>query len=314
MQESTHVAVAVIGNDRQQVLLTRRPDHVHLGGLWEFPGGKTEAGEDAEQALAREIHEELGITITKARPLIRISHAYPGKTVLLDVWRVEHFEGVPYGREGQVMEWVPINELADKSMPAADVSILNAVQLPDCHLITPEPGDDQGAFIRQLESRLVSGIKLIQLRATQLPVDDYAMLANEVIGLARRHGARVLLNQSLRDFKAGSADGLHLNSGRMLAMDERPRLAPGVLLSASCHNKEEVRHANRLGLDFIMLSPVLPTQSHPGAETLGWDGLQKLTELASMPVYALGGMTPADRQRAFGRGAQGIAAIGALWG
>ena len=99
----------------------------------------------------------------------------------------------------------------------------------------------------------------------------------------------------------------------MLSLHERPAQTSDILLSASCHNEEEVRHANKLGLDFIVVSPVLPTQSHPGAETLGWNGLQALTELACLPVYALGGMSTAERETAFRYGAQGVAGIRSLW-
>ena len=106
-------------------------------------------------------------------------------------------------------------------------------------------------------------------------------------------------------------DGVHLNSARLMAMVERPE---GIrLLGASCHTHAEVQHAGMLGLDFIAVSPVQQTRSHPDAVVLGFDGLRILTELATMPVYALGGMSEADLDKAFLHGAQGIAAISGLW-
>ena len=80
-----------------------------------------------------------------------------------------------------------------------------------------------------------------------------------------------------------------------------------------CHTQEEVRHAGALGLDFIVVSPVQQTTSHPGAQLLGFGGLQHLTEQALLPVYALGGMQLSDMDAAFRHGAQGIAAISGLW-
>ena len=82
--EVVPVAVGVI-RDGNRILLAKRPDHVHQGGRWEFPGGKREPGEDRFAALVRELEEELGIRPRDARPLIRIRHDYPDKSVELDV-------------------------------------------------------------------------------------------------------------------------------------------------------------------------------------------------------------------------------------
>jgi len=86
------------------------------------------------------------------------------------------------------------------------------------------------------------------------------------------------------------------------------------LVSASCHTQEELEHAVKLGLDFVVVSPVRKTSSHPGARTLGFSGFHDLTERASIPVYALGGMQVVDLPTAFRHGGQGIAAIRGLWG
>ena len=93
-----HVVVGVVENERREVLLTRRAEHVDQGGLWEFPGGKVETGESVADALARELNEELGIRVTRARPLICIRHRYPNRDVLLDVWRIRTYQGEPVGR------------------------------------------------------------------------------------------------------------------------------------------------------------------------------------------------------------------------
>ncbi len=122
-----HVAVGVILDARQNILLTRRPDHVHQGGLWEFPGGKVEDGEDLASALARELREELGIEPLKTSPLIEIQHDYEDKSVLLDVHVVWRFRGQPRGMEGQPMAWVPVSELQDYAFPVANEPIIPAI-------------------------------------------------------------------------------------------------------------------------------------------------------------------------------------------
>jgi 8-oxo-dGTP diphosphatase len=125
--KGVHVAVGVIRNQQQQILLALRPDDVHQGGLWEFPGGKVEPAETIQQALARELEEELGITPTQVQPLIEIHHDYPDKSVFLDVWWVDAFSGEPEGREGQPVRWVPIDELPAYDFPEANQPIVAAI-------------------------------------------------------------------------------------------------------------------------------------------------------------------------------------------
>jgi len=126
--KTVHVAVAVILNDKNEVLLALRTPEQHQGGLWEFPGGKKENDESVYQALIREIKEELNITITDAEPLILVDHDYDDKTVLLDVWCVAGFQGTPRGHEGQKIRWCAINYLLENEFPAANAPIISAIQ------------------------------------------------------------------------------------------------------------------------------------------------------------------------------------------
>ena len=123
-----HVVAAVIYGDSEQILIARRPQHLHQGGLWEFPGGKVEAGESAYQGLVRELNEELAINVTTATPFMQVSHDYSDKQVLLDIWQVTAFTGQPRGVEGQDCRWVPLTELLGESsayqFPDANKSIL----------------------------------------------------------------------------------------------------------------------------------------------------------------------------------------------
>lgn len=128
MSETVQVAVGIVSNAAGAVLITRRPDHVHQGGLWEFPGGKVERGETVALALRRELHEELGVTVQAAEPWLHIRHAYSDKTVLLEVWRVTAYTGEPHGREGQPLVWALPAELATFAFPAADQPILAALE------------------------------------------------------------------------------------------------------------------------------------------------------------------------------------------
>ncbi len=284
-----HVAAAAIFNRRGEVLLALRPAHKHQGGLWEFPGGKVEDTEQVLEALKRELHEELGITITRARPLIRIPHHYPDKSVLLDVWRVDQFLGEPHSREGQRIEWVAQDKLSQRDYPAANLPIINAVRLPVLYLITGEPEQDDRAFLDRLERCLQGGVRLIQLRAKTLDEKHYRKLVQQALELCAPYDARLLLNAAPALVNEIGAHGVHLTGARLLELDRRP-LGERHWVAASCHNQAELEHAMRIHADFAVVAPVLPTPTHPGAVALGWQGLQRLTELATLPVYALGGM------------------------
>lgn len=303
------VAAAVITNAQGEVLISLRHAHLHQGGLWEFPGGKVEPGETAYAALLRELHEELGVTVQSAHPLIRIPHAYPDKQVMLDVWRVSAFSGEPHGHDGQAIRWVSPDRLADFTFPAANDPILTAAQLPDAYLITPEPEAD---FLAQLERALQNGVRLLQLRARSLGDAAYRELARNACHLAHAQGAQLLLNADPALVVEVGADGIHLTSERLARLSQRP-LPPEYWVAASCHNPAELQQAAAINCDFGVLGPVQSTASHPDAPALGWQGLQTLTETTLLPVYALGGMQLADRARAWDRGAQGIAAIRGLW-
>lgn len=308
---SVHVVAAAVFNAEGDVLIARRPPHVHQGGLWEFPGGKLEPGETPREALARELEEELGIEVQQARPLIQVQYDYPDKSVFLDVWQVDRFRGTPHGREGQPVEWLPREALTSRAFPAANAPIVTAARLPDTYLITPEPRDE-AAFLEHLEARLAGGIRLVQLRAKTLTEDAYRKLAAEALTLARRQHAILLLNAAPELARALDADGVHLTSARLMALEQRP-LPKDKWVAASCHNEEELSHANAIGVDFVVLSPVLATPSHPGAATLGWEGLKRLCRQAQVPAYGLGGLGLEHRDQAFASGAQGVAGISALW-
>lgn len=307
-----HVAAAAIFNPLDQVLLALRPAHLHQGGLWEFPGGKVEPGETVLNALARELREELGITPEAARPLIRVRHTYPDKSVLLDVWRVDRFLGKAKAREGQTLEWVAVNQLTAKHYPAANLPIVTAVRLPSLYLISGEPLAGTAAFLVTLEKCLRGGVRLIQLRAKSLDGNGYRLLARAALELCRVYSAKLLLNGSSELVHELNADGVHLSTAALMSLSARP-VSSELWVAASCHSAAELARAHAIHADFAVISPVLATQSHPGVASLGWQGLRQLTEVVPLPVYALGGMRPEHLALAYEHGAQGIAVIRSVW-
>ena len=123
-----HVAVGVIIDGMGRVLISRRAENSHQGGLWEFPGGKVEPGESLAEALARELREELDIEVHGSEPLMEIHHDYSDKAVLLDVHVVRDYGGQPSGLENQPLAWVSSEKLPEYRFPAANEPIVAAVQ------------------------------------------------------------------------------------------------------------------------------------------------------------------------------------------
>ena len=128
MTHVIHVAVGVLIDDADSVLLARRQKGTHLEGYWEFPGGKVESGETVEAALARELREELGIEIGGTSPLMTVNHDYGEKQVLLDVHRVLSWSGEPHGAEGQPIAWVSASALDEYRVPEANAEIMMSVK------------------------------------------------------------------------------------------------------------------------------------------------------------------------------------------
>lgn len=307
-----HVAAAVIRRADGHVLIARRADTQHQGGLWEFPGGKVEAGEGVEAALARELREELGIEVQRSRALISVSHDYPDKQVLLEVREVRDFSGEPHGAEGQPLAWVAPRDLPQYAFPEANRPIVAAARLPDQYLITPEDAEP-GQLLRGIRQAVANGIGLIQLRAPDMYDPKYRDIAVDAVGLCAGK-AQLMLKGPLEWLGDFPAAGWHLTATQLRKYAAKGRPFPASRwLAASCHDAEELALAQQMGVDFVTLSPVQPTRTHPEAQALGWEQTQQLIARCNQPVFVLGGLGPDDRARAWQAGAQGVAGIRALW-
>ena len=307
-----HVVAGVIRDGDGRVLLTQRPPGKHLAGLWEFPGGKREPGESPEDALRRELHEEIGIAAGALHRVICFPWDYAEKSIFLDVYEIVDFCGLPHGREGQAIRWELPDDLQAIPMPSADAPVVSALRLPERYAITPEPDGNEAAFLASFEIALQGGLKLVQLRSKRLKADALVALASKALGICRNYGARLVLNGHPELAVRARLDGVHLPSAELMKCARRP-LELASWVGASCHNTEELKHAASIGADFAVLGPVMPTLSHPNGETLGWTRFSELCMNLPMPIYALGGVGSEDLPTAFGARAQGIAGISAFW-
>lgn len=313
-KEVVHVAAAAIVNNNNEVLISQRAHDVHQGGLWEFPGGKIEAGESVQQALLRELHEEIDIQVDSCRPLIKVKHEYADKTVLLDVWKVNSYTGRITGKEGQAIRWQAVDRLNYAEFPAADVPVIKALNLPESYLITGR-FDSIPDFELRLGTAIDNGIRLAQLRLTHdwLQANDKKTaleIINLSINLCRHSSVRLLFNIPEAISAEITSSSLHLNSHKLRQYTSRPDCD---YLCVSCHSKGDLIDAQNLGADFMVLSPVQATATHPDVVPLGWDKFSEMITEINAPVYALGGVSRGDLEKAWLSGAQGISAIGALW-
>ena len=308
-----HVVAGVLRNTKGEVFLTQRQPGRHQEGKWEFPGGKCERNEPPKAALIRELKEELGIEVGALVPRIQVPYVYPDVSILLDVFDVTAYSGEPYGAEGQHTVWSSLNDLDQFDYPAANLPVISSLRLPDCCAISNVASVGEKRFMQLLRQRLDAGLRLLQLRESELDRPAFARLARDVADLVHEYGGMVLLNttDSTLVEKTG-ADGMHLNSAYLKQITERPLAFP-FQVAASCHNLEEILHAETIQATFVLLSPVRKTRSHPGAPTIGWNEFAQIARQCSLPVYALGGMTLADVAEARERGAQGVSMLGAVW-
>ena len=185
--------------------------------------------------------------------------------------------------------------------------------LPRTLMITGANPSEPELFIKKCIFHFQHGIKLIQLRAKELQKQEYCSLAKKVLVEAQKYNVQVILNCEPAWAQNLESDGLHLSSMQLMQTSKKP-LSNNHLLSASCHNQEQLVHAQTIGVDFVTLSPVQETQTHPEATPLGWDIFATLCQSVEFPVYALGGITAHDHEKARAYGAYGIAAIRSLWG
>ncbi len=309
------VSLGVLRDARGRVL-TMRGAAPPLAGLWHFPGGKLEPGEDARAALQRELHEELGVMVQEARLLCVRRYQYAsGPRFCLRAWLVESWGGAPRPPRHMESRWEDPAVLRGMPIPPPNRTILAVLLLPPLYLVTPEQDPAQD-FSAHLRAGLALGAGLVQLRCDRMEAPRYEALARRAGSVCRAAGALLFLNRGEPGHVPQYADGLHLKSARLReACDRgvRSRQGDRSWLSVSCHNHAELRMAVDLEADCALLGPVRRTPTHPEARPLGWKAFARLARLAELPVYALGGLRPADLERARAAGAHGVAARRGLW-
>ena len=316
MNKIINVAVAILQrkNDHGQneFLLASRPQGKGWAGWWEFPGGKIESGETPEHALSRELIEELGIKPSITQQWLVRQYDYPetndaiAKTVRLHFYFVTAWQGEPMPHEGQLLSWQVADNITVSPILPANTPIMRALALPPVYAISNVAEMGESAYLDALQAALNKGLRLVQIREKYAQKEELIKTAKQIIALAKPYGAKVLISQDIALARDLGAHGVHLPSQDLMLLKTKPA---ALMVSASCHNEAELLHAENLHLDFVVLSPVKSTLSHPEAEPIGWQAFAEMAQKITLPVYALGGMTLPDLPMALSYGARGIALL-----
>ena len=197
--------------------------------------------------------------------------------------------------------------------PAANQPIISSLRLPEVYLISKDSHVDPHFMLATLESCYAGGLGMFQLRLCSRDMNMFPELLFDLKQLTDKYNARLILNGDAKDAERFDVDGIHLNSRQLFNYTGRP-LAGHFLLGASCHNEKELKQAERINADYVFISPVNITGSHPGQAAIGWDEFERLSRSTNIPAYALGGMSAQDRKMARRKSGQGIAMISAVWG
>lgn len=300
--------VGILRNENKEILITKRLKKQFMGGFWELPGGKIKVNESREQALTRELKEELGIQVKQLNLKQTMTYQYDDRIVNLSIYNVTQYKNTPTGIEGQKITWSSVNKLSNyKLLPTLKI-LVNALSLPNKYWITPASNHTSNEWLEKFTQKLRSGITLIQLRSkTMLDQEFISKLHNQ----CQQNNAKLLLNIPHKTFKETYCDGYHITTKEMLELSKRP-CVNDKLFAVSAHNLDESMRSQKIGADFIVISPVQVTKTHPNTLPIGWNSANKVAQKLNIPVYFLGGMQLTDLNKALNASAQGIAGVSAF--
>ncbi len=303
------VAAGLLRRPNGQVLLTRRPLHKAHGGLWEFPGGKLEGEENWQQGLRRELLEELGIECDPGPVRQRVCLG----RMELALLEVDRWTGQPLGLEGQPLRWhdcdLLLHRLRHGQLPPADALLAEGLCRP-LLAITPADFLQNPPLLERLPLLARQGVRRLLLRLGPEVDAGAAEALRGWLADCTGLGLEPILHARLLPLMPDWSGMVHLPESMLrtggTALSGRP-------FSYACHDATSLRLAERAGAAFALLSPVMPTTTHPDAPPLGWPGLAERLRGVQLPVYALGGVGPKDLAQARLHGAVGVAGIRAFW-
>jgi 8-oxo-dGTP diphosphatase len=305
-----NVSVAILVNINKQVLLAQRPPPKSWEGWWEFPGGKIEKNETPVDALYREVYEEIGVKITQFTKWVTRKYSHEGNDIKLHFFKVYKWEGEIVSKEKQKLVWTYLKKPNVNPILPANQFIQKAFDIPKYYAITNLSETSKKIFLNQLQKKINDGLEMIQVREKNISLNELKIFSKEIMEICKPNNIKVIINSDIKLAYEIKADGVHLTSKDLLSIKEKPK---NLIISASCHNKEEVNLAEKLKINFVVLSAVKKTLSHSNIKPIGWDKFQEIVNQVNIPIYALGGLGVHDYEVAIDNGAIGIASQRLIW-
>ena len=305
-----NVSIAVLIDADNKVLFGQRPTIKSWGGWWEFPGGKIEKSETSIEALYREIYEEIGVNITQFSRWVTRNYSYKGNDFTLNFFKVSKWEGKVTSKENQRLVWTSLQKPEISPILPANQFVQKAFDLPKSYAITNLSETTKEVFFNQLKDKISDGLRMIQVREKNISHNELKIFSKEVIKICKPNNVKVIINSNEKLAHEIKADGVHLTSKDLLNARVKPK---NLIVAASCHTQEEIDIAEKIDVDFLVLSAVKKTLSHPNISPIGWKKFKKMANKSSTPIYALGGLGDFDYQSAIENGGIGIASQRLIW-
>ena len=289
------VAIAILLH-QNNVLVGWREAKQHQGNKHEFPGGKLEEGETPLAACRREIYEEVGIGLHEWHAFDVIVHEYEDVIVKLHLFHAV----VPTALLNEIQQpwsWYSREELLNLNFPKANLAIIQRLYWP--HQIKISAQLDEVAQLKQ-DQLLYWRVEGTQQQLTELAKRSVKHLSRLIVN--------VDIFEQLNPIQQQAISAIHLKQPQLMALKPGD-LQIGKRYIAACHDLASMQQAQNIGCDAILLSPVLPTATHPEAVALGWEQFKCWVSQVDIPVFALGGMQAGDLAIAKEQSGYGIAGM-----
>ena len=306
--QTIEAVVGVLHNKKKQILIAKRSNTQFMSGFWELPGGKVEKQESSQNAIIRELFEELKIAVLNFSIYQKLTQQYSDRRVNLTIYNIKNYSGTPTGAEGQLIKWVDISQLYNYKLLPTMHDFIKSLTLPQIYWITPSTNHYSKLWMDKFLQKLNKKLIIIQFRSKTAIDNEFI---KKLYKKCKQNQKKLLINTIDKTFTEKYCDGWHITTKELMLLKKRP-CDKNKLLGASTHNLAQAIKAQNIGVDFITISPIKTTKTHPLTTPLGWRQAAYIIDNINTPAYLLGGMRDHDLKKTLALRAQGIAGVSGL--